>query len=219
MNIISFGDIHEDTQNLSKLPDELQAADIIIISGDLTNYHGKASAEAVINRIRKHNNNILAQPGNLDQGEVSDYLSSEKINLHGNGYIFGNVGIFGVGGSNQTPFNTPTEYSEDEIKGFLYSGYKKIEECKIKIMVPHMPPNNTNVDKVASGMHVGSKSVREFIEEYKPDICICGHIHEARGKDFIGNTIILNAGMFGDGGYIEIICGDGDLKAELKKIA
>ena len=219
MNIISFGDIHEDTQNQNKLADELKAADIILVSGDLTTYHGKASAETVINSIRKHNNKILAQPGNLDQGEVGDYLSSEKINLHGNGYIFGNVGIFGVGGSNQTPFNTPTEYSEDEIKGFLYSGYKKIEACEIAIMVPHMPPNNTNVDKVASGMHVGSKSVREFIEEYKPDICICGHIHEARGKDFIGDTRVLNAGMFGDGGYIEILCGDGDLNAELKMIS
>ncbi|MGR3218283.1 MAG: metallophosphoesterase, partial [Candidatus Anammoxibacter sp.] len=195
MNIISFGDIHEDTKNLNKLSEALQVADILIISGDLTNYHGKASAETVINSIRKYNNKILAQPGNLDLSEVGDYLTSEKINLHGNGYVFKDVGIFGVGGSNQTPFNTPTEYSEEEIKEFLYAGYKKIEECAIKIMVPHMPPNNTNVDKVASGMHVGSKSVREFIEEYKPDICICGHIHEAMGEDFIGKTKVINAGM------------------------
>lgn len=219
MKIVSFGDIHEDTRNLEKLSAELRTADIILISGDLTNYHGKDAAETVIRAVRRYNTNIMAQLGNLDQSEVDEYLSSEKINLHGNGYVYENIGIFGVGGSNRTPFNTPTEFSEDEIKGFLHRGYKKVEGCAVKIMVPHMPPYNTNVDKVASGMHVGSKSVRAFIEEYMPAICICGHIHEARGKDYIGDTIILNAGMFKNGGYIEITYSNGSLKAELRMVS
>ena len=218
MKIISFGDIHEDTQNLLKIDDELRYADLIIISGDITNYQGKSVAENVINSVRKYNTNVLAQLGNLDLGEVNDYLSQENINMHGKGHIFNNIGIFGVGGSNFTPFKTPTEFSEVEINSFLVDGYKKVEECEVKIMVPHMPPINTKVDKVSSGMHVGSKSVRDFIEGYKPDMCICGHIHESRGDDVIGDTKIFNAGMFKEGGYVLIEYINGSLNGKLKMI-
>ena len=218
MKIISFGDVHEDTKNLGKLKDELESADLVIISGDLTNYHGKSAAQIVINSVKKYNNNILAQPGNLDQHDVNDYLSQENINLHGNGFVFNDLGIFGVGGSNKTPFNTPTEFSEKEIEQFLLAGYEKVKNCKVKIMVPHMPPKDTEVDAVGPGIHVGSSSVREFIEQYKPDICICGHIHEARARTQIGDTIILNAGMFSKGGYIEAIYRDGKVNAELKTV-
>ena len=219
MKIISFGDIHDNAENLGKMSAVLESADIVLVTGDLTNYHGKDYAEAVINNIKEHNDTVLAQPGNLDQKDVDDYLTSLDINIHGNGYIFGDVGVFGVGGSNITPFKTPNEYSEEEIKHFLEDGYKKVSACKIKIMVPHMPPLNTKVDKVVTGLHVGSNSVREFIEKYEPDICICGHIHEAAGGDHIGNTLIFNAGMFKEGGYVEVEYRDGVLKCELKSVS
>jgi len=218
MRIISFGDIHEDTKNLVNLKDELRGADIVIISGDLTNYHGKVEAEKVIKSIREYNKNVFAQPGNLDQDEVNKYLSSEGINLHGNGFICGDIGIFGVGGSNSTPFNTPMELSEEAISGYLNAGYEKIKDAKIKIMVPHAPPFDTKMDLVSSGFHAGSKSVRDFIEQYKPDLCISGHIHEARGKDKLGDTILVNAGMFKEGGYIEAVYSDGKITAEVKVV-
>lgn len=218
MKIISFGDIHEDTQNLEKIKDKIEEADIVIVSGDLTNYHGKAEAKNVIDRIRKYNDKIFAQLGNLDQSDVNEYLSSENINIHGNGFICDDVGIFGVGGSNETPFNTPTEYSEDELLQFLNIGYSKIKDSRVKIMVPHTPPKDTKADLIPAGVHVGSKSVRDFIEEFKPDVCICGHIHEARSKDMIGDTIIVNAGMFKAGGYIEVVCEGGNVTADVKMI-
>lgn len=218
MKIISFGDVHEDTKNLEKIGSELRTSDLIIISGDLTNYHGRCAAERVINEVRGYNRNILAQFGNLDLKEVDDYLSSEGINLHANGYIFGDLGIFGVGGSNPTPFNTPSEFSEKEIESLLLSGHEKVKDCRVKIMVPHMPPKDTNADMVTNSLHVGSKSVREFIMRHKPEICLTGHIHEGRGSGRIGDTLILNAGMFKNGGYIEVIYHNGRLAAELKII-
>lgn len=98
MKIISFGDIHEDTSNLIKIKSELEDADLIVISGDLTNYHGKAEAKKVLESIKKYNKRLLAQYGNLDQPDVNEYLTGEGINLHGNGYVFGDVGVFGCGG-------------------------------------------------------------------------------------------------------------------------
>ncbi len=218
MKIISFGDIHENIDNLDKLKDELETADLVVISGDITNYHGKDEVERIIKSVKQFNGNILAQIGNLDRREADVYLSSENINLHGNGFMFGDVGIFGVGGSNETPFNTPSEYSEEEIWKFLSDGYEKVKEAKIKIMTPHAPPKDSDVDAVAPGVHAGSESVRKFIEEYKPDVCICGHIHEGRGKCLIGNTMVLNAGMFKNGWYIKVEYDGTKIDADVIKI-
>ncbi len=204
MKIISFGDIHEDYSNLIPLKNELENADLVIVTGDLTNFNGRKEAEKVIEEIMKYNKNILAQLGNLDQPEVNDYLTERGINLHRNGFIRDDIGIFGVGGSNLTPFNTPTEFSEDEIETFLLDGIAKVKNAKYKIMVPHMPPKDTKLDIISAGAHVGSQSVRDFILKHKPDISLSGHIHEARGSDTIENTVVFNAGMFREGGYVII---------------
>ena len=219
MKIISFGDVHEDTSNLAKIKYDLETADLIVVSGDLTNCHGKVEAKNVLDTIRKHNKNMLVQYGNMDKSEVDEYLTSEGINLHGNGYIFGDVGIFGCGGSSLTPFNTPSEISESDIKKYLTNGYGKVKDAKWKIMVCHTPPKDTAIDFIRSGLHVGSSAVRDFIVQYKPDVCISGHIHESRGREMLGNTIILNAGMFRDGWYIEVVIDKNGLNAVLKSVA
>jgi Icc-related predicted phosphoesterase len=216
MKIISFGDIHEDFSNLIPLKNELENADLVIVTGDLTNYNGRKEAEKIIDEIMKYNENILAQLGNLDQPEIDDYLTEKGINLHRNGFIKDDIGIFGVGGSNPTPFNTPTEFSEDEIEAFLLDGIDKVKGAKFKIMVPHMPPKDTKLDIISAGVHVGSQSVRDFILKYKPDISLSGHIHEARGSDTIENTLVFNAGMFREGGYVVITKQSECLSAELK---
>ena len=219
MKIISFGDIHEDLNNLTLLKNELESADLVIVTGDLTNFNGRKEAERVIDEIMKYNENVLAQLGNLDQAEVNDYLTEKSINLHRNGFIRDDIGIFGVGGSNLTPFNTPTEFSEDEIETFLLEGIDKVKDAKFKIMVPHMPPKDTKIDIITAGAHVGSQSVRDFILKHKPDIALSGHIHEARGSDTIENTLAFNAGMFREGGYVVITKTPEGLSAELKVLS
>ena len=219
MKIISFGDIHEDLNNLTLLKNEMESADLVIVTGDLTNFNGRKEAERVIDEIMKYNENVLAQLGNLDQPEVNDYLTEKGINLHRNGFIRDDVGIFGVGGSNPTPFNTPTEFSEDEIETFLLDGIDKVKDAKFKIMVPHMPPKDTKIDIITAGAHAGSQSVSNFIFKHKPDIALSGHIHEARGSDTIENTLAFNAGMFREGGYVVITKTSDELSAELKVLS
>jgi Icc-related predicted phosphoesterase len=218
MKIISFGDVHEDTSNLIRIKPELETVDLIVISGDLTNCHGKTEAKKVLDAVKKYNKHLLAVYGNMDRQAVDDYLTKEGINLHGNGYRFGDVGIFGCGASSPTPFHTPSEISEADIERFLTNGYQKVKDAKWKIMVCHTPPRDTATDVIRSGMHVGSQAVRDFILKHKPHVCISGHIHESRGKDKIGDTMVLNAGMFRDGWYIEVAIDKGGLTAALKSV-
>jgi len=193
MNILAISDIHGRINYEKKIVDILSSADLIVISGDITNFGGKKEAMSVLNTIRQFNPNILAVPGNCDQYEVLDFLKDENINLHGEIKEFKGLIFFGIGGSGFTPFKTPQEYSDEEIERIL-SNYKK--QNGKEILVSHTPPINTKVDKTLMGMHVGSKHIRDFIEKNQPDLCLCGHIHEARSIDKIGKTIILNPGPF-----------------------
>ena len=116
----------------------------------------------------------------------------------------GGVGIFGCGGSNITPFGTPTEFSEDEIYATLRAGYDLVRDVRPLLMICHTPPFDTKCDRILSGKPVGSTAARQFIEEVKPEVCISGHIHESAGVDQIGPTQIFNAGPFKGGGYIVV---------------
>ncbi len=210
MKIIAFGDIHMEYEALKDIPG-LSQAELVIVTGDFTNFGGKEEASTVLDAIRGFNPNVWGLLGNLDQPSVDDFLTGQGINLHGQGRVFaGELGIFGVGGSNPTPFNTPTEFPEEELSRIVHSAYRMVEGAPVKLLVSHTPPVNTKTDRISSGAHVGSSAIRRFIEEVQPDICITGHIHESRGEDRIGKTIVLNPGMLRDPGWVEITrTGDG----------
>jgi Icc-related predicted phosphoesterase len=206
MKIMAFGDIHEYLHTLSYLSVALRQADLILISGDMTRWRGPETASKVLEAIKQHNTNILAQVGNTDSWEINHYLEHLGINLHAQGHRYGDLGIFGVGGSNATPFYTPTEFSEEEIAAYLEVGYEMIKDAPRKILVAHCPPYQTAIDRIYPGYHVGSTSVRQFIETYQPDMCISGHIHEAPGEDRIGKTLLFNPGMLAQGGHVLVTC-------------
>jgi Icc-related predicted phosphoesterase len=206
MNLVAFGDIHEYLHGLEDLSATLRQADLILVSGDLTRWRGPETASKILEAIKQHNTNVLAQVGNTDDWQTNQYLEHLGINLHGQGHCFGNLGIFGVGGSNPTPFYTPTEFSEEEIAAYLEAGYAAIKDAPRKILVAHCPPYHTAIDRIYTGYHVGSTSVRRFIETYQPDVCISGHIHEAPGEDRLGNTLLLNPGMLAQGGHVLVTC-------------
>lgn len=215
MRIIAFGDIHMATAETERIPG-LREADLVILNGDLTNYGGITEVRSVLDDIMRINPNVLAQFGNLDGSDVNEYLEKLGINLHGQARLVqGEVCLIGVGGSNITPFNTPSEFPEKDLAHLADRAFRQGREYvslaqplhnrKIpQILISHVPPYNTQVDKLHNGKHVGSKAIRTVIEQYQPDLCIAGHIHEAKGKDMIQDTPIYNHGMLRQGGWIRI---------------
>jgi Icc-related predicted phosphoesterase len=214
MRIIAFGDIHLNLANIETITD-LSDADLVIITGDITNFGTWPEASKVLGEITKINNRILAMAGNLDYPQIEKSLAAAGISLHGRGVIRQNIGFFGVGGSNITPFATPNEFSEEELTSLLNAGYKMVTNTDFQVLASHTPPQDTLTDRISSGVHVGSQAVRDFIEKKQPDLCLCGHIHEAQAVDTIGKTIIINPGMLQQGGWIEITATADTITAKL----
>ncbi len=226
MRIIAFGDVHMTAQLCRQIPGAT-SADLLIATGDLTNYGRKPDAKMVLDELLGINPQVLAVIGNLDHFEINDYLEQLDLNLHGQARLIqGKVCVIGAGGSNITPFGTPSEFSEKELTEVLMRGYSQAMEFRSlpplnrrripMILVSHAPPRGTAVDRLNNGRHVGSSAVRTFIETYQPDLCLTGHIHEARGEDRIGRTHIINPGMLKKGGWVEITLNQTTLNASLK---
>ena len=58
-----------------------------------------------------------------------------------------------------------------------------------------MHPSGSLIEKFS---FPGSKAVRKAIDKFKPDIHLCGHIHEMEGfEEKIGKTIVFSVGKRG----------------------
>jgi Icc-related predicted phosphoesterase len=102
--------------------------------------------------------------------------------------------VAGLGYSSPTPFDTPGEYSEEELAERL----NKFADLHPLVLICHCPPLNTALDRIKEGLHAGSRSVREFIEAHQPEYFFCGHIHEAEGVVIqMGSTRAQNVGKKG----------------------
>ncbi len=215
---IAVGDIHESTDRLAHIPGIRQAQGLIL-TGDLTNRGGAAEAGRVLEAAQALNPRILAQVGNMDRPAVEAHLEGLGLNIHRQARALApGLTLMGVGWSTPTPFGTPSEVGEDELAAWLAETHGKALASgpgDALLAVIHTPPRNTCVDRLPSGVCVGSVAVREFLLSAQPQVCICGHIHEAAGEERLGNTHVLNPGMVADGGYVRLNFENGRLSAVL----
>src|SRR5262249_58227945 len=100
---------------IERLGPTLQEADWAIITGDLTHFGDPPDAFRVVDAVRRHCPNVLAVTGNLDMLWVIDAFRVDGISLHGEARRLGDVGVFGCGGSNITPMDTPTRRAEHQL--------------------------------------------------------------------------------------------------------
>lgn len=209
MKILAISDVHsKENDNLFDYLNNNEI-DLVLVSGDITDFGPLDFVEGFLGRI-KDICDVVAIPGNCDPtGICSAINNSDAYCLHKNIITYQNTIIFGYGGSNPTPFDTPGEIEDSKIFGDIHElifEYETIANTtnKIKILLTHAPPYNTSADLVEGGEHVGSHGVRKIIEDFDIDINICGHIHEARSIDKIGDTIIANPGILENNGAVLI---------------
>lgn len=158
----------------------------------------------------------LAVPGNCDPKPILEVLGRHGVNLHAKSVRLGDITFVGLGGSNLTPFNTPFELTEAEIKEELERLSSTVDESWV--LVTHAPPHETKVDRIEAGTHVGSKSVRQIIERKQPLVALCAHVHEARNTDELGRTLVVNPGQISKGYAAEVTVNASGASARLLEL-
>ncbi len=196
MKVLIFSDIHGDLRALERIAS--QQADVYISDGDLSNF-GKG-LERCGEILKPLGQRVWVLPGNHEtQSENHSFCEHYGfLDFHRQVRSLESAsGITqwaGLGYSNITPFDTPGEYSEEEIGKALAA----FDEMKSLHLVVHFPPLNTRLDEFAPGKHCGSPTLREWVTRDQPAYLFCGHIHETAGRsDHIGQTQCINVGKQG----------------------
>jgi Icc-related predicted phosphoesterase len=218
MRFLILADIHGHDAFLREILKAEPARDAAIIVGDLTQLGGAAEAEKIMALLATAGQRVLAVPGNMDRPDVLASLMSSGSSLHGTGVIIGDMGFFGAGGSNRTPFHTPFELTEDELERLMLAGLQSVKRAARKVLVSHTPPFRSKLDRIGLGTHAGSEAVRRFLKLHPVDYCLCAHIHEAAGEDTVEGVRCLNPGAVREGKYAIMEVIDGRIEVTRKNI-
>ena len=187
LHILAFADIHADEEALDRLRAlaSRNTYDAVFCVGDFTNRGPVAYAQDLIDLFT---DGFYFVHGNMDSAPVVDFLRPQKGYVHGRRVPFGEWNLVGLGGSNPTPFSTPSELSESQIEHILST--TGVDDHTI--LLSHPPPYGV-FDQVG-GMHVGSKAVRDCIDKHRPLMVLCGHIHEHEGQSVVGQSLVVKLG-------------------------
>jgi Icc-related predicted phosphoesterase len=214
MRIAYVVDVHDRFEAVERVLARTGSVDVLLVGGDITTAGSPDDAERAIERWRTLAPTLLAVAGNMDSPAIDARLAELGVSVDGRGVVLGDVGIAGVSAAPHTPLHTPYEIPDEEFGRKAAEGLADLAGCRVRILCPHAPPHGTACDRIRSGAHVGSPALRTLIERKQPDLVLCGHIHESRAEDTIGETRVVNPGPAFAGHYALVEAG-GTVSVEL----
>jgi Icc-related predicted phosphoesterase len=146
-------------------------------------------------------------PGNDDWFVIDDMIDKAKL-VHpcDNRVIeFDGHEMVTSSWSNPTPWQTPRELPEDELEVKLDALCKQVKNYESAIFNFHVPPHGYSLDlcpkldenltmAAEEKIHAGSIGAKHMVEKYQPLLGLFGHIHESRGAQKAGRTLMINPG-------------------------
>jgi len=194
MKILGAGDIHGDLSVVKNLANKASEnnVDLVVLCGDITD---DDSLDNILQPFKDKHIKMLLISGNHESIATAEFLA--KINdakhLHGYSVRYEDIGIFGCGSANIGIHGI----TEEEILSTLEKGHEKISYLKKKIMITHVHPQKSKMEKLSRYVP-GSRGVLEAIYKFKPDFLMCSHVHEAEGlEEQLGSTTVINVGKSG----------------------
>lgn len=193
MRLLAFSDLHRDLDQAQSLVERSSEADAVIAAGDFASVH--EGLEETIEALRPISVPTILVPGN---NETEDALRAAcdgwdaATVLHGQGAEIDGQRFFGLGaGIPITPWGWSFDLDEEQAE-------ERLAGCpEGAVLVVHSPPKG-HCDTSSSGDHLGSEAILDAIEQKRPSLAVCGHIHEAWGsEEEVGPTTVINLGPAG----------------------
>jgi uncharacterized protein len=198
VKLLAFSDLHRDLGQAATLVEMSAEADVVIGAGDFASVHeGLAETIGALTSIEAP---TILVPGNNETEDALREAASEwsvATVLHGSGTTIDGTEFYGLGaGIPVTPWDWSFDLDDD-------SASEQLAPCpENAVLVLHSPPQG-HCDANGSGDHFGSAALLQAIEQKRPRLAVCGHIHESWGcQSQVGETPVHNLGP--NGTWLEI---------------
>ena len=205
MKIVCISDTHTQHEHV-----DLPEGDILVHAGDFSNVGGKSDVEDFfgwLHRAKRRDNHVVFIAGNHDKsfdtkyGEMPDWLSEGIKKLEDNNIWYLKDDLIELDGIKfygmpWTPWFFGEYWAFNKIAEEMQEVIDMIQPCDV--LITHGPPMYTGDFVVNDKIHVGCPLLKEKIEELKPKIHICGHIHECSGVQLVNDCIHVNASQLNE---------------------
>ena len=196
MKFLLCSDLHANEKAARARVDQAvdEKADFLVCAGDLGVMRERYEETTRI--VASFPGETVLVPGNGESYEelagVCDGLEKTTL-LHGTGAVIADLPFWGLGGGVPvTPFGDWSyDFTEEEAG-------KMLADCPNgAVLVSHSPPLGI-LDETSSGFSAGSQAVLDVLQERRPRLLVCGHIHDCGGRQVqSGDTLVVNAGPRG----------------------
>jgi Icc-related predicted phosphoesterase len=221
LKILAIADLHDRWRQLELVKSLIKGSDLvpdlIAVCGDMHDGGSldqtRRTAQALADLSRLEDGieiPVLIVPGNTDPREHAEGVWEEMgfSILHSTSCTVKGFGFAGMGGivpRDQRRIGDPRRYyfGDEEVYQLLSEAYRKISGLERKVVLTHQPPRGVQ-DTLYNGQDSGGRGLKRFLEDFRPELLICGHIHEARGEGRLGNTVVANAGELRQGSFAVI---------------
>ena len=208
MRILMVSDLHYTLKQLDWVTAVAGDFDLVVVAGDHLNIASPVDPDAQIAvvleylaRMAARDSTVIACSGNHDlnarndHGErAAEWLDSAR-----------DAGVLVDGGSLErddvvmTSARGGTGRGPRDDVGRQFADDAEMVGDRLWIWVYHAPPDASPTSWTGR-RHYGDEDLVKWIEQYRPAIVLCGHVHESPFKadgnwiDRIGTTLVFNAG-------------------------
>ena len=190
--LLIFSDIHNDRQALQRLIDI--DADYYFAAGDLVSW--ARGLDKMAEPMKRRAGRIMYCP------EIMSLSGTAPISARSTGSSTSTAELLRSEASISLAWDTRHRHRSlrpaSTRKRRWRTRLKNLPRGSRPCLICHAPPLNTDLDRIRTGLHAGSRAVRDFIEKHQPEYFFCGHIHEAEGAVIqMGATRAQNVGKKG----------------------
>lgn len=215
MRLLLVSDLHGQHCVLRRILERVGEVDAALLAGDLTHFGSPGDAEKLVRLAAEAAGAVFAVAGNCDSPEIDRRLAELGVGLHGRGVVYRSMRLQGL--SAMPPWkHRMYQFTEEELAQSLAAGWSDIAHAAgHHVVLSHAPPRGTKtLDRTHFFMHAGSRALGQFVEQTRPQLVVCGHIHEGRGIEQVGSTTVVNCGH-GLRGYYAVAVVDSSVTVEL----